>query len=31
MDELPAEWEIKLGGRIAIDYLAAVRKLWKLE
>ena len=29
-DELPAEWEVQMGGAAAIDYLAAVRRLWKI-
>ncbi len=27
-DELPQEWEVRLGGGAALDYLAAVRRLW---
>ena len=27
-DELPQEWEIRLGGGAAIDYLAVVDRLW---
>ena len=29
-DELPQEWEIKLGGGAAIDYLATVDRLWRI-
>ena len=28
-DELPAEWEVKIGGTAGLDYLAVVRRLWK--
>lgn len=27
-DELPKEWKIQLGGSTALDYLAAVKRLW---
>lgn len=27
-DELPKEWAIKPGGSVALDYLAAVKRLW---
>ncbi len=27
-DELPREWEVKLGGGAGLDYLAAVKRLW---
>lgn len=30
MDELPQEWEVKMGGAAAVDYLATVGRLWKL-
>ncbi len=29
-DELPQEWEVKMGGAAAVDYLATVKRLWKL-
>ena len=27
--ELPEEWEVTVGGKYALDYLAAVRRIWK--
>lgn len=29
-DELPQDWEITLGGTAGLDYLTAVRRLWKI-
>lgn len=29
-DELPQEWEVRIGGIAGLDYLTAVRRLWRI-
>ncbi len=29
-DELPPEWEVRIGGTTGLDYLATVRQLWRI-
>lgn len=30
-DELPKEWEIRIGGTSGLDYLTTVKRLWKIK